>query len=76
MIESQAIIDTLKHAALSAADTIHAPAAHVAAEHGEKFEFGHLLAHMQNSRTLELPGGHIDLPQFPPLHVGSMTIDL
>ena len=48
----------------------------MAAEHGEKFEFGHLLAHMQNSRTLELPGGHIDLPQFPPLHVGSMTIDL
>jgi F-type H+-transporting ATPase subunit a len=76
MIESQVIVDTLKHAALSAADTIHASAAHAAAEHGEKFEFGHLLAHMQNSKTLELPGGHIDLPQFPPLHVGSMTIDL
>lgn len=76
MIDAQLIVDTLKHAALSAADTIHAPAAHVAAEHGEKFEFSHLLAHIQNSKTLELPGGHVELPQFPPLHVGSVTIDL
>jgi F-type H+-transporting ATPase subunit a len=76
MIEPHAIVDTLKHAAAGAVDTLHAPAAHAAAEHGEKFEFGHLLAHMQNSRTLEFPGGHIDLPQFPPVHIGGMTIDL
>ena len=76
MIDSQSIVDTLKHASLSAADTIQAPAAHAAAEHGEKFEFSHLLAHMQNSGTLEFPGGHIALPQFPPLHIGKMAIDL
>jgi F-type H+-transporting ATPase subunit a len=76
MINTQALVDTLKHAAVSAADTMHAPAAHTAAEHGEKFEFGHLLTHMQNSKTLEFPGGHIDLPQFPPIHVGGLTIDL
>ena len=76
MIEALVIVDTLKHAALSAGDTIPAPAVHAAAEHGEKFEFGHLLAHMQNSKTLEFPGGHIALPQFPPIHVGSVSIDL
>jgi F-type H+-transporting ATPase subunit a len=76
MTDSQVMVDTLKQAAASAVDTLHAPATHAAAEHAEKFEFSHLLAHMQNSKALEFPGGHIDLPQFPPIHVGSVTIDL
>lgn len=76
MIDPETIVDTLKHAALGAGDTISAPAAHAAAGHGEKFEFGHLLGHLHNSRTIEFPGGHVDLPQFPPLHVGGVPIDL
>jgi F-type H+-transporting ATPase subunit a len=76
MIEPNAVIDTLKHTAASLVDTIHAPVTHAATEHGEKFEFGHLLAHMENSRTLEFPGAHIALPQFPPVHIGGLTIDL
>jgi F-type H+-transporting ATPase subunit a len=76
MIEPQTMADTLKHAALSSGDTIPAQAVHAAAEHGEKFEFGHLLAHMQNSRVLEFPGGHVNLPQFPPVHIGGVTLDL
>ena len=76
MIEPQAIVDSLKHAAMSSGDTIPSQAVHTAAEHGEKFEFGHLLAHMQNSRTLEFPGGHLNLPRFPPVHIGGLTIDL
>jgi F-type H+-transporting ATPase subunit a len=76
MIEPLAIVDTLKHAALSAADTIPSQAGHTAEAAAEKFEFSHLLAHMENSRTLEFPGGHVALPQFPPVHIGNMTIDL
>jgi F-type H+-transporting ATPase subunit a len=76
MVDPQVMVDTLKHAALSAGDTLPTQAAHAAAEHGEKFEFGHLLAHMQNSRTLEFPGGHVDLPQFPPIHFKGVTLDL
>lgn len=76
MIEPNAVIDTLKHTAAGLVDTIHAPVTHAAAEHGEKFEFGHLLAHMENSKTLEFPGAHIALPQFPPVHIGGLTIDL
>jgi F-type H+-transporting ATPase subunit a len=76
MIVPQAIVDTLKHAVPTGSDTIPVQATHAAAEHGEKFEFGHLLAHMQNSRTLEFPGGHVELPQFAPIHIGSVTVDL
>jgi F-type H+-transporting ATPase subunit a len=76
MIEPQTIVDTLEHAALSAGDTLPAQAVHAAAEHAEKFEFGHLLGHLHNSGAIEFPGGHIDLPQFPPIHVGGLTIDL
>ena len=75
-MDTRTLIDTVHHAALSAGDTTHAATTHAAAEHGEKFEFGHLLAHMQNASTLEFPGGHLELPQFPPVHIGGVTIDL
>jgi F-type H+-transporting ATPase subunit a len=35
-----------------------------------------LLHHTQDSRQLDLPFVHISLPQFPPVHVAGMTIDL
>ena len=47
----------------------------VPAEHGEKFEFSHLLDHMKNSMELEYPGGHVELPHFPPVQIGGITFD-
>jgi len=76
MVDTTKIVDTLQHAAAHVADTSSAAAAGAAAQHGEKFEFGHLLSHMNNSRVLEFPGGHISLPQFPPVHIGNLVVDL
>ncbi|MEX1139173.1 MAG: F0F1 ATP synthase subunit A [Bacteroidota bacterium] len=45
------------------------------AEHGSKFDFNHLLEHMYDSRTLEFPGGHWDIPPFPPVQIAGLTID-
>ncbi len=59
---------------LKTADTL-ATAPH-GGGHGEGFDFAHLLDHMKDGRTLEVPGGHIDLPQFPPVTVGGLTLDL
>jgi F-type H+-transporting ATPase subunit a len=56
------------------ADT--ATAAHTSGEHGEGFNFMHLLDHMKDSRSVEIPFGHISLPQFAPVHLGGTTIDL
>jgi F-type H+-transporting ATPase subunit a len=75
MVDTTAVHDTLQHAALTAADS-SARTVHAVAEHAEKFNFGHLLDHMKNSHVIEFPGGHIELPQFPPVHVGGLTIDL
>ena len=44
------------------------------AEHAE-FDFNHLLEHLYDSRTLEYPGGHWDIPPFPPVQIAGMTID-
>jgi F-type H+-transporting ATPase subunit a len=68
--------DTTHHVATAAGDSTLAAAAHGAAQHGEKFEFGHLLDHMKNSQVIEFPGGHFELPLFPPVHIGGVTIDL
>ena len=76
MVDPQAIVDTLHRAAASVIDSTHAAFEHRAAEHAEKFEFSHLLEHLKNSSVLEFPGGHIQLPQFPPLHIGTITLDL
>ncbi len=58
-----------------AADTLHAAGAHAGGP-GEGNLFSELLHHLQDSHVLETPFGHIDLPVFPPIHVGGMTIDL
>ncbi|MCX7984909.1 MAG: F0F1 ATP synthase subunit A [Bacteroidetes bacterium] len=45
--------------------------------HGEEgFSFTHLLEHVKDSREIELPGTHLELPRFDPIHIGSLTIDL
>jgi F-type H+-transporting ATPase subunit a len=51
-------------------------AAHTAAEHGGGFNFAHLLEHVNDGREIDFPGGHFELPQFPPIHLGSLVIDL
>ncbi len=66
--------DTLQHAAHALADT--AAVAHTSGEHGEGFNFIHLLDHMKDSRSVEIPFGHISLPQFTPVHFGGTAIDL
>lgn len=65
------------HAAI--ADTLHGAAASgshgAGAEHGENLFTG-LLHHVYDSPELELPFlGHIELPQFAPVHIGGMAID-
>lgn len=53
-----------------------ARAATSAAPHGEGFDFGHLLDHIKDGRTIEVPWGHFDLPQIPPVTVAGVTLDV
>lgn len=62
----------------AAADTVHAAAdtvAHAAAEHGGGDEnlFTTLLHHIYDSREIELPWGHVELPHF---HAFGMDLSL
>lgn len=74
IFESPFIADTLQHNAHSVADTI--AMAHASGAHGEGFNFMHLLEHMKNSNSIELPFIHLTLPQFAPMHFGAFTLDL
>ncbi len=58
-------IDSLAHAAPQAADG-----------HGGPFNFADLLHHMHDGPELEIPGGHIMLPQLPPVNIAGVEIDL
>ena len=66
--------DTLHQAVAAVADTAHAVAGHETMTPGEIF--GHLLKHLQNSNELDLPFLRIELPHFPLIHIGGVTIDL
>lgn len=66
--------DSLARQGAALADTMHS-AAQAGGESGSSI-FGEILHHVQDSRHLELPGLDIELPQFPPLHIGGVTIDL
>jgi F-type H+-transporting ATPase subunit a len=59
---------------ISGADTL-ATAPH-GGGHGEGFDFAHLLDHMKDTSYVEIPGGHVDLPQFTPVTIGGVTLDL
>lgn len=67
--------DTVRQATQVVADTV-AAASHTAGEHGEGFNFMHLLHHLKNSNTLEFPFGHLELPRFAPIQIGNMALDL
>ena len=74
VFESSLSADTLQHTAHTVADTI--ASAYASGGHGEGFNFMHLLEHMKNSNSIELPFIHLPLPQFAPLHIGGFTLDL
>jgi F-type H+-transporting ATPase subunit a len=75
IFESSLVADTLQATAHTVADTI--AAAHISGGHGsEGFNFMHLLEHMKNSNSVELPFIHLALPQFAPVHIGGFTLDL
>ena len=59
-------------------DTLRGAAEHGAARGGEggPVDFTELLHHLQDSRVLDTPFGRYDLPQFPPLHLAGMAVDL
>jgi F-type H+-transporting ATPase subunit a len=74
-IDPHTAIDTLQHAGKSLTDT--ARVVGTTAAHGsEKFEFTHLFDHIKDSPEIEIPFGHIALPQFESFTVGGLTIDL
>lgn len=46
------------------------------AEHGEKFEFSHLLSHMRDSREIEIPFGHFEFPlHLPKVQIAGIVFD-
>jgi F-type H+-transporting ATPase subunit a len=74
IFEHELLVDTLQSTTHTVTDTI--AAAHVSGTHGEGFDFMHLLGHMKNSNEVEFPFVQFELPQFAPLHIGGLTLDL
>ena len=68
--------DTLHRVVVAVVDSAKQVASSEASEHGEQFNFQHLLDHVKDSHTIELPGFHIELPQLPPVHLGGFILDL
>ncbi|MBI2619377.1 MAG: F0F1 ATP synthase subunit A [Ignavibacteriales bacterium] len=60
----------------SSADSLQAAAIHPGNGHGDEFDFTHLLEHMHDSRELEFPWGRWEIPAFPPVQIGELTLDL
>jgi F-type H+-transporting ATPase subunit a len=74
IFEETTASDTLQHAVQAVralSDT-----AQGAARNGEGFNFAHLLDHIKDGREVDFPGGRFELPQFEPVRIGSMVIDL
>jgi F-type H+-transporting ATPase subunit a len=77
LFENPKINDTLHQAAGIADSMKHSIGQTVgAAGHGEKFNFQHLLDHVKDSHSIELPFVHLELPQFAPIHIGGVILDL
>jgi F-type H+-transporting ATPase subunit a len=74
IIEPTFVADTLEHTVKVVADT--AATAQGAGGHGEEFNFMHLLGHLKNSSSIDLPFINLELPQVPPVQLGSVTFDL
>jgi len=68
-----ALMADTTHAAQAVADTLHAGAQ---GGHGEGNIFAELLHHLNDAPKLDTPFGSISLPQFPPVQIGGLTLDL
>jgi F-type H+-transporting ATPase subunit a len=73
--DPKAIADTLHQTSQALADTAHI-AGTKAVEEGGSFDFTHLFDHLKDSHEIDLPFAHLELPQFPPIVVGGVSIDL
>jgi len=65
--------------ARAAADSLGAAAGHgtpPAGGGGSGVDFGELLHHVQDAGTIDTPFGMLQLPKFPPIHVGQLVIDM
>jgi F-type H+-transporting ATPase subunit a len=71
MIDTTQIASGAHHAAIAVADTLP-----TAKEVAEGNLFTELLHHIEDSHEIQVPFGHIALPQFPPVHILGMEIDL
>ena len=69
------IADSLQQASKALVDTARL-AGVKAVEEGGSFDFTHLFDHLKDSHEIELPFVHIELPQFPPIVIGGVSIDL
>ncbi len=58
----------------AAADSLHGSGAHGGEAGGNVF--GELLHHLEDGNVLETPFGHVALPQFAPVQIGSLSIDM
>ena len=75
-----ALMADTTHAAQVVADTLQAGAHGAAAgghgEHGGGNIFAELLHHLNDAPKIETPFGYIPLPQFSPVQIGGVTLDL
>ena len=69
------IADSLQQASKALVDTARL-AGVKAVEEGGSFDFTHLFDHLKDSHEIELPFVHIELPQFSPIVIGGVSIDL
>lgn len=73
--ENTITIDTLHHAVTAATDSAKHIVEYTVPAHGQKFDFMHLLDHIKDSRSVELPFIHLELPQLPPVQIGGIMLD-
>jgi len=69
---SSNISDSLSH---TMTDSLGDAAVH-GGEHGEGNIFSELLHHVRDSKELDIPFGHITLPQFDPVTIAGISFDL
>ena len=76
MFDNPKAIDSLHSVTVTIADSINQITGHSASVHNGKFNFMHLLEHVNDSHEVELPFIHFELPQFPPVYIAGLTLDL
>jgi F-type H+-transporting ATPase subunit a len=70
------ISDTIQNAVTAVADSAKNTAGLEPLGQSEAFDFRHLLEHVKDSHTVELPFIHLELPHFPLVHIGGIAVDI